>query len=172
MRGMFLNIPNIDAFISKRTAKYAGKVVRLNDSALPKKFLAAWINKPMKEGAPQLTCNNNFVKAINSILPCDRTLSNNSALLKEWMPIAKDKKNWQQYIDDYFDSCRCVDVDDDDEEDPSGDDDRTSSESELSREFLKIKLAVVLSFSPLSFSLFFLSPTNKLKTQNLRYSKQ
>ncbi len=102
---MFLNIPNINAFIRKRTAKCVGKVARYNDSALPKNFLAGWINKPRKEGVPQLTCNNNFVKAISSILPCDRALSSSSALLKEWLPMAKDEKSWQQYIDDYFYLC-------------------------------------------------------------------
>jgi len=34
---MFLNIPNIDAFISKRMAKYVGKNARSNDTTLPKK---------------------------------------------------------------------------------------------------------------------------------------
>jgi hypothetical protein len=45
VRGLFFNIPNIDAFINKRTARYVGKVARSDDTTLPKKFLAAWINK-------------------------------------------------------------------------------------------------------------------------------
>jgi hypothetical protein len=88
---MLFNIPNIDAFISKRTAKYVGKIARASDCSLPKKYLAAWINKFRKNGAPQHTCNKNFVKAINDILPCNINLSSN-APLKEWLPLAKNKK--------------------------------------------------------------------------------
>jgi hypothetical protein len=124
---MFLNIPNIDAFISRRTAKYVGKVARLNDSTLPKKLLAAWINKPRIEGAPQLTCNNNFVRAINNILPSDHTLSNGNAPLKEWLPLAKNEKNWQQYIDIYFDSCRKIDESDDESVNTGDEEDITCS---------------------------------------------
>ncbi len=76
---------------------------------LPKKFLAAWINKPQKNGALQLTCNNNFAKVISGILPSDQALSNKNAPLKEWLPIAKNEKSWQHYIDEYFDSCQKVD---------------------------------------------------------------
>jgi hypothetical protein len=45
--------------------------VKLQDqvTTLPQKLLAAWINKSRKEGAPQLTCNNNFAKAISNIFP-------------------------------------------------------------------------------------------------------
>ncbi len=48
VRAMFYNIPNVDAFINKRVAKYIGKTERYNDTSLPKKFLAnvdAFINK-------------------------------------------------------------------------------------------------------------------------------
>jgi hypothetical protein len=50
VKAMFLNILNIDAFISKKTAKYVGKIARSSDSTLHKKFLAAWINKSRKKG--------------------------------------------------------------------------------------------------------------------------
>jgi hypothetical protein len=48
VRRRLYNIPNIDAFINRRTAKYVDKVSRLNDDDLPKKFLAAWINGKRK----------------------------------------------------------------------------------------------------------------------------
>ena len=58
VRGLLCNIPDIDAFIHRRTATYIGKIIRANKSTYPKKFLAAWINDSKKPGAPQLTCNN------------------------------------------------------------------------------------------------------------------
>jgi hypothetical protein len=40
-------------------------------------------------------------------------LSNNSGLLKEWLPLAKDEKSWLFYIDEYFESCRRPEESDD-----------------------------------------------------------
>ncbi len=94
-----------------------GKIARLNDMASPKKLLAAWIIKPQKNGAPQLTYNCNFAKAINDILPQEQALSSSSTPLKEWLPIAKDEKNWQYYIDEYFESWWRLEESDDESED-------------------------------------------------------
>ena len=102
---MLNNIPNVDAYIIKRTANYIGKIARTNDHFYPKKFLAAWIVGKKKSGAPQLTCNNNFAKSIQKILPP----MNKLGLLREWIPIAKDAANWKQYIEDYFECCKNTD---------------------------------------------------------------
>ncbi len=90
MRGLLGNIPNIDAFIMKRKAVYFGKVTRPDQDFLPRKFLAAWINRSQKNGAPQLTCNNNFSEAIDKILLLDKLsqaklhrLENSSSKLKK-----------------------------------------------------------------------------------------
>jgi hypothetical protein len=109
VRAMLCNIPNIDAYITKRTAAYLGKVSRSDNESLPKKFLAALIQGSQKNGAPQLSCNNNFAEAINKILAPHKTLSNKSALLKEWIPLARDVNNWQLYIDNYFEICHKTD---------------------------------------------------------------
>ena len=119
VRAMLYNIPNIDAYITKRTAVYLGKVSRSNNESLPKKFLAAWIQGSRKNGAPQLSCNNNFAEAVNKILAPHKTLSSKSALLKEWIPLARDANNWQNYIDNYFEICRKTDPRDE----PGTDDD-------------------------------------------------
>jgi hypothetical protein len=112
---MFFNIPNINAFISKSTAKYIGEVARAGDCSFPKKFLAERINKPRKNEVPQCTCNNNCVKA-NDILLCNLNLSSNASL-KDWLPLAKNEKNWQDYINEYFESyfksCQRIDESDD-----------------------------------------------------------
>ena len=94
VRGILCNIPNIDAFIIKRTAVYLGKVSRSNNNTYPIFFLAAWITGKRKNGAPQLTCNNNFVNSIQKILPPEKILSNKQALLREWIPLAKDENNY------------------------------------------------------------------------------
>jgi hypothetical protein len=65
---MFYNIPNIDAFIRKITARCVGKIVRSKDTTLSKNPGSRDF-KVQKTGAPQLTCNNNFTKVIDDILP-------------------------------------------------------------------------------------------------------
>ena len=47
-RGMLCNMPNVDAFITKRMVTYVGKIARSDSDTLPKKFLAAWINSKKK----------------------------------------------------------------------------------------------------------------------------
>ena len=106
------NIPNIDAYIIKRTATYIGKKSRIDDNFYSKKILAAWIIGKRKSGAPQFTCNNNFADSIQKILPLEKALLNKQALLREWIPLAKDEPIWIQYIDDYFESCRNIDYQD------------------------------------------------------------
>ena len=68
VRGLLSNIPNIDAFIHRRTATYIGKIVRANETTYPKKLLSALINDSKKPGATQLTFNNNFSNAIKKSL--------------------------------------------------------------------------------------------------------
>ena len=61
---------------------------------------------------PQLTCNNNFADSIKKILRIEKSSLNKQALLREWMPLAKDQTSWLQFIDDYFESCRNIDYQD------------------------------------------------------------
>jgi hypothetical protein len=58
-----------------------------------------------KNEAPQLTCNNNFARTINKILPQDKSLSSKTSLLKAWVPLARDEGTLQNYIDKYFEMC-------------------------------------------------------------------
>ena len=50
---------------------------------------------------------------IAQILPKQHPLSNNQAPLKEWMLLARDATNRQNYIDNYLESCHFVDPEDD-----------------------------------------------------------
>ena len=112
VRGLLWNILNIDAYIVKQTATYIGKISRTDDNFYPKKFLAAWIVGKRKSGVPQLTCNNNFANSIKKILPTNKVTLNKQAILREWMPLAKDQSSWLQFIDEYFESCRNIDYQD------------------------------------------------------------
>ncbi len=56
---------------------------------------------------------------IDLLLKKSKPLSSKQALLKEWIPQAKDEANWKSYIDAYFESCR--NIEDDEEEDNNSD---------------------------------------------------
>jgi len=80
VRGLLCNIPNIDAYITRRIATYLGKFSRSDNNNYPKKFLTAWINQKRKIGAPQLTCNNNFATSIKKILPPEKSYQTNKPI--------------------------------------------------------------------------------------------
>ncbi len=115
MRFCFCNIPKIETYINRRTATYIGKIARSNEEDLPKKFLGAWMYQPRKIGGPQLSCNNNFARAISAILP-DIQSGDKALPFKEWIPIVLNEPEWLYYINAYFESCKTIDEDRDDEE--------------------------------------------------------
>jgi hypothetical protein len=146
VRGLLCGMPNIDAYINKRTATYIGKISRSNSTSYPKKFLTAWIHGKKKNGHPQLTCNNNYAKVIEKIMPNNKPLSNKQAPLKEWLPLAVDESNWMQRIDDYFNSCRnIINLD---ELDP-----KNMNEAEPESENNEVEETEPVSLSPLSSTL-------------------
>ncbi len=60
-----------------------------------------------KNGAPQLSCNNNFAEAINEILPPEKNLKSKTAPLKEcplWLKIRTTGNPTS--ITTYFEMCR------------------------------------------------------------------
>jgi hypothetical protein len=84
---LLLQHPKIESYINRKTATDIGKVIRSSDDELPKKFLGAWMGEPRKKGGPQLSCNNNFMRAILTIIL--NTQSEKQGLLfKEWIPLA------------------------------------------------------------------------------------
>jgi hypothetical protein len=115
VRFRFCNIPKIESFINKRTATYVGKVTRSSDNELPKKFLGAWMHQPKKLGGQQLSCNNNFARAITAVLP-NLLREKQGLLFKDWIPTTRDESEWMKHIDDYFEACKTIDDKKEDEE--------------------------------------------------------
>ena len=78
---------------------------------LPKKLLGAWIHGPRKIGKPQLSCNNNFLTAIQACLP-ELSENDDQGLFKIWGQAASDEEAWNCRIEDYFVSCQSEIYDD------------------------------------------------------------
>jgi hypothetical protein len=85
VRRLFCNIPNIEAFVKRRTAQCVGKIINLPEDMLPKKILGAWIPQPRKFGQPQLSCNNNFARTLQKILP--ELIKTRKAAFKDWLQV-------------------------------------------------------------------------------------
>jgi hypothetical protein len=134
VRKHLFNIPNIDVFINRRTAAYLGKVTRSNNNTFPRKFLAAWVNASRKNGAPQLTCNNNFAVTIDLLLKKSKPLSSKQAPLKEWIPLAKDEANWKFYLDAYFEACCNIEEEEDNNSDWEEDEEAQDIPHPMNRE--------------------------------------
>ena len=110
MRFRFCNIPKLESFINRRTATYIGKIARSNEEELPKKFLGAWMHRPRKIGGPQLSCNNNFARAVSAIVPNIQS-ENRGLLFKDWIPLALNESEWLNSVNAYFESCKTMEED-------------------------------------------------------------
>ena len=110
VRRRFGNISPIEAFITRRTWRDIGKIVRDDQTSISKKLLGAWIHQPKKAGRPQNSNRNHFVKTLCTIIP---ELSE-KGLFHEWIGLAKDEEWWNNKIDGFFD--KSWEQDEEDEE--------------------------------------------------------
>ena len=101
VRARFHNIPDIEAFINRRTWRYIGKVYRNDPYSIPKKLLGAWIHCPRKIGAPQLSCKKHFANVISTVFP-----DAGNADFKKWAPLALQEAKWEAQLNKYFDESK------------------------------------------------------------------
>ena len=65
-------------------------------------MLSAWIREPQKNGAPQKSCHNNFVDALNDVF--QSTMPNRvCGKGVKWTHIAKDENLWNFLVTKFFD---------------------------------------------------------------------
>jgi hypothetical protein len=94
MRHCFCNVPKIETYALRKTLTYVGKIIRSKRAPYPKNSSVPGCTAQRK-GGPQLSCNNNFVKAISALVP-DQTFKNHS--LKKWVLLALNKTEWMSFI--------------------------------------------------------------------------
>jgi hypothetical protein len=73
------------------------------------------MHQPKKPGGQQLSCNNNFARAITAVLP-NLPREKQGLLFKDWIPTTRDESEWMKHIDDYFKACKTIDDKKEDEE--------------------------------------------------------
>ena len=89
VRWHFYKISDVDEFLMRHATMFVGEAYRVNEQALQKKLLEAWIHAPCKIGRPQLTCNNNFCNALFAFLL--ELQGDNQDLFIKWTPIAAEE---------------------------------------------------------------------------------
>ncbi len=94
--------------------------------------------QPRKTGGQQLSCNNNFARAISAVIP-DTQSEKQGLPFKDWIPLALGEKIWLNYVNAYFDECRTIDEERDDEQEDE--EYRPSNAADKSRRDLRTRNA-------------------------------
>ena len=105
IRKRFYDIPDIRRMIAARQLKYVGKVVRSDDTFIPKQLLTAWVSNTRPQGRPLTTNKNSLAKSLKLLYPksiIERDITgrpflmqifmDNEGSLKYWLADALDKK--------------------------------------------------------------------------------
>lgn len=85
-----LSLKLIDTYICKQQLRWAGHVVRMPWSRLPRKMLSSWVRSNRPRGAPQYTYGRSLYK----------TLKKANIEVDKWHEMALDKAKWRDMIRD------------------------------------------------------------------------
>ena len=93
VRRRYGNIPPIEVFITRRIWRYIRKIVRDDQTSIPKKLLGAWIHQLRKAGRPQNSNRNHFIMRLCTVIP-----EHSETLIG----LAKDEEWWNYKINGFF----------------------------------------------------------------------
>jgi hypothetical protein len=94
-----LSVPDPIDTVRRRQFNFLGRLARLPDHRLPRKFLTAWIQKPRHVGRPHLTVNHSFAESLRAILGEDTVEVH--GLLQDWIPLAQNQAAWKKLGDSW-----------------------------------------------------------------------
>jgi hypothetical protein len=109
-----LCVDNLAEMIVKRQANFAGKIARLPNNRLPHQIIGAWIPKARKMGTQKATAARTLHAAISAVLQYDATNFTPAehakwlklGQLSIWVPLTRDKTQWEQLVADHVLLCR------------------------------------------------------------------
>ena len=88
-------IDPLENIMVSRQLRWVGKIALMEETRLPRKFLAAWHVHPRPVGRPQTTIRHTYVHALRFaevIPPTDKT-----GKLSDWLPkITEEPKEWEK----------------------------------------------------------------------------
>jgi len=62
-----LGVTNIDQYISNRKLRWAGHVMRMSMSRLPRMFMTSWVNAPQRNGRPLMSHGHDLTRELNNV---------------------------------------------------------------------------------------------------------
>ena len=83
-----LSLVSVDSYICKRQLRWAGHVIRMPWSRLPRKMLSSWVRAKRPRGAPRYTYGRSLYK----------TLRKAGVDVVQWHEIANDRVKWRDLI--------------------------------------------------------------------------
>ena len=94
-----LQVPHILETMRHRQFRFIGKIARLPDAHLQRKFLNAWIHHPRPRGRPKKSLRHAHIETLQEILgpEIDRT-----GQLEQWLPHAQNKPSWNRIATDWL----------------------------------------------------------------------
>jgi hypothetical protein len=93
--------------IRKRQFLFLGKLARMPNTRLPKKFLTAWVSKTRRASHPFHTLRNSYVETLQTVLD----LPDNTGAISTWVPLACDEPGWRQLATNWQRNCRRTTLD-------------------------------------------------------------
>ena len=83
-----LSVESIDTYICRQQLRWAGHVIRMPWSRLPRKMLSCWVRSKRPRGAPKYTYGRSLMKCLKKA----------NIDTERWHIIAKDRKSWRSRI--------------------------------------------------------------------------
>ena len=91
-----LGLTSIDKYISNRKLRWAGHVMRMDMSRLPRKFMTAWVDVPRERGRPVHSYGHDLARELNSIgFNLDRRAVGIGAS-QSWGEAAQNRELWRE----------------------------------------------------------------------------
>ena len=90
-----LGVTGIDQYISSRKLRWAGHVMRMEMTRLPRMFMTSWVDAPRRNGRPQNSYGHDLTRELNTAgFNLDREAVDKGVSMC-WRMAAQDKAYWR-----------------------------------------------------------------------------
>ena len=97
-----VSLPDIVDIVRFRQFNYLGKLAQQPNDYLARRMLGAWIPCRRKRGRAQRSLKNQYAETLQTVLG-EQAISNN-CLFSEWMPLARNPRDWKDLGQDWLNS--------------------------------------------------------------------
>eukprot|EP00957_Ditylum_brightwellii_P197262 15028804-Ditylum_brightwellii.AAC.1 len=89
------NIDPVERILASRQLRWISKIAHMDESCLPKKFLAVWYRNPRPVGRRQMTIRHSYIHVLRMIGAISE--DDKAGKLSDWFPqVMDDTKTWER----------------------------------------------------------------------------